>query len=77
MFSPSDAVRSLTLTRRCAIKRNALNLSRYWKTGLSAESQPPSQMPWDEDWIVCQLRVALPYCCFTSLSRKRKCRRSP
>ena len=40
MFSPSDAVRSLTLTRSCAIKRNALNLSRYWKTGLSAESQP-------------------------------------
>ena len=40
MFAPSDAVRSLTLTRRCAIKCNALNLSRYWKTGLSAESQP-------------------------------------
>ena len=55
MFAPSDAVRSLTLTRRCAIKCNALNLSRYWKTGLSAERQPPSQMPWDEDWIVCQL----------------------
>ena len=40
MFAPSDAVRSLTLTRRCAIKCNALNLSRYWKTGLNAESQP-------------------------------------
>ena len=40
MFAPSDAVRSITLTRRCAIKCNALNLSRYWKTGLSAESQP-------------------------------------
>ena len=42
MFAPSDAVRSLTLTRSCAIKCNALNLSRYWKTGLSAESQSPS-----------------------------------
>ena len=40
MFAPSDAVRPLTLTRSCAIKCNALNLSRYWKTGLSAESQP-------------------------------------
>ena len=55
MFTASDAVRSITLTRNCAIKRNALNISRYWKTGLSAESQPSSQMPWDEDWIVCQL----------------------
>ena len=55
MFAPSDAVRSLTLASSCAIKCNALNLSRYWKTGLSAESQPSSQMPWDEDWIVCQL----------------------
>ena len=42
MFAPSDAVRSLTLASSCAIKCNALNLSRYWKTGLSAESQPPS-----------------------------------
>ena len=40
MFAPSDAVRSITLTRSYAIKCNALNLSRYWKTGLSAESQP-------------------------------------
>ena len=40
MFAPSDAVRFLTLTRRCAIKCNALNLSCYWKTGLNAESQP-------------------------------------
>ena len=40
MFAPSDAVRSLTLASSCAIKCNALNLSRYWKTGLSAESQP-------------------------------------
>ena len=42
LFAPSDAVRSITLPRRSAIKCNALNLSRYWKTGLSAESQPPS-----------------------------------
>ena len=41
MFAPSDAVRSLTLASSCAMKCNALNLSRYWKTGLSAESQPP------------------------------------
>ena len=40
MFAPSDAIRSLTLASSCAIKCNALNLSRYWKTGLSAESQP-------------------------------------
>ena len=40
MFAASDAVRPKTLTRSCAIKCNALNLSRYWKTGLSAESQP-------------------------------------
>ena len=40
MFAPSDAVRFITLTRRCAIKCNALNLSHYWKTGLNAESQP-------------------------------------
>ena len=40
MFAPSDAVRPLTLARSCAIKCNALNFSRYWKTGLSAESQP-------------------------------------
>ena len=55
MFAPSDAVRSLTLARSCAIKCNALNLSRYWKSGLSAESQPHPQLPWDGDWIVCQL----------------------
>ena len=55
MFAPSDAVRALTLTRSFAIKRNALNLSRYWKTGLSAESQSHPQLPWDGDWIVCQL----------------------
>ena len=55
MFAASDAVRSITLTRRYAIKRNALNLSRYWKTGLSAESQPSSQMPWDANWFICQL----------------------
>ena len=42
MFAPSDAVRSLTLPTSSATKCNALNLSRYWKTGLSAESQPPS-----------------------------------
>ena len=42
MFAASDAVRPITLMRSCAIKCNALNLSRYWKTGLSAESQPPS-----------------------------------
>ena len=41
MFAPSDAVRSITLPTSSAIKCNALNLSRYWKTGLSAESQPP------------------------------------
>ena len=40
MFAPSDAVRSITLPTSSAIKCNALNLSRYWKTGLSAESQP-------------------------------------
>ena len=40
MFAPSDAVRSMTLPTSSAIKCNALNLSRYWKTGLSAESQP-------------------------------------
>ena len=55
MFAPSDAVRSTTLTRSYAIKCNALNLSRYWKTGLSAESQPHPRLPWDGDWIVCQL----------------------
>ena len=55
MFAPSDAVRSITLRTSSAIKCSALNFSRYWKTGLSAESQPSSQMPWDEDWIVCQL----------------------
>ena len=55
MFAPSDAVRSITLPTSSAIKCNALNLSRYWKTGLSAESQPSSQMPWEKDWIVCQL----------------------
>ena len=55
MFAPSDAVRSLTLARSCAIKCNALNLSRYWKSGLSAESQPHPQLSWDGDWIVCQL----------------------
>ena len=55
MFAPSDAVRFLTLARSCAIKCNALNLSLYWKTGLSAESQPHPQLPWDGDWIVCQL----------------------
>ena len=58
--------RSKSLVRRYALRCDALKLFLYWKTGLSAESQPPSQMPWDEDWIVCQLRVALPYCCFTS-----------
>ena len=47
MFAPSDAVRSRTLASSCAIKCNALNLSRYWKTGLSAESQPHPQLPWD------------------------------
>ena len=55
MFAPSDAVRFITLTRSNAIKCNALNLSRYWKTGLSAESQPHPRLPWDGDWIVCQL----------------------
>ena len=55
MFAPSDAVRALKLTRSCAIKCIALNLSRYWKTGLSAESQPHQQLPCDRDWIVCQL----------------------
>ena len=55
MFAASDTVRPITLTRSCAIKCNALNLSRYWKTGLSAESQPHPQLPWDGDWIVCQL----------------------
>ena len=55
MFAPSDAVRSLTLPTSSAIKCNALNLSRYWKTGLSAESQPHPQLPWDGGWIVCQL----------------------
>ena len=40
MFAASDAVRPITLTNSCAIKCNALNLSRYWKTGLNAESQP-------------------------------------
>ena len=40
MFAPSEAVRSLTLTRSCAIKCNALNLFLYWKLELSAESQP-------------------------------------
>ena len=47
MFAPSDTVGSLTLTRSCEIKCNALNLSCYWKTGLSAESQPHPQLPWD------------------------------
>ena len=55
MFAPSDAVRSITLPTSSAIKCNALNLSRYWKTGLSAENQPHPQLPWDGDWIVCQL----------------------
>ena len=55
MFASSDAVRALTLTRSCAIKCNALTLSHYWKTGLSAESQPHPQLPWNGDWIVCQL----------------------
>ena len=55
MFAPSDAVRSITLPTSSAIKCNALNLSRYWKTGLSAESQPHPQLPCDGDWIVCQL----------------------
>ena len=55
MFAPSDAVRSITLTRSCAIKWNVLILSHYWKTGLSAESQPHPQLQWDGDWIVCQL----------------------
>ena len=41
MFAPSDAVRFIMLPTSSAIKCNALNLSRYWKTGLSAESQPP------------------------------------
>ena len=54
MFAPSDAVRPSTLTRSCAIKCNALNLSRYWKTGLSAEGQPSFQLLWNEDWIICQ-----------------------
>ena len=47
MFAPSDAVRSIKLPTSPAIKCNALNLSRYWKTGLSAESQPHPQLPWD------------------------------
>ena len=55
MFAPSDAVRSITLPTSFAIKCNALNLSRYWKTGLSAESKPHQRLPWDGDWIVCQL----------------------
>ena len=55
MFAPSDAVHSITLTRSYAIKCNALNLSNYWKTGLSAESKPHPRLPWDGDWIVCQL----------------------
>ncbi len=54
-FAPSDAVRSITLPTSSAIQCNALNLYRYWKTGLSAESQPHPQLPWDGDWIVCQL----------------------
>ena len=33
MLAPSDAVRSPTMTRSCAIKCNALNLSRYRKKG--------------------------------------------
>ena len=76
MFAPSDAVRSITLPTSSAIKCNALNLYRYWKTGLSAESQPHPQLPWDGGWIVCQPRVALPCCCDGSLSRKRRCRRN-
>ena len=76
MFAPSDAVRSITLPTSSAIKCNALNLSRYWKTGLSAESQPLPQLQWDGDWIVCQLRVALPRCRDNSLSRKRRFRRN-
>ena len=32
--------RCITLTRRYVFRCDALNLSRYWKTGLSAESQP-------------------------------------
>ena len=40
MLAPSDAVRSPTMTRSCAIKCNALKLSRYRKKGLTAESQP-------------------------------------
>ena len=55
MFAASDAVHPVTLTRSFATKCNALHLSRYWKTGLTAETQPSSQMPWDEGWIVCQL----------------------
>ena len=55
MFAPSDAVRSITLPTSSAIKCNALNLSRYWNTGSSAESQPHPQLPWDGDWFVCQL----------------------
>ena len=76
MFAASDAVRPITLTRSCVIKCDALILFRYRKTGLSAESQPRPQLPWDGDWIVCQLRVALPCCRDDSLSRKRRCRRN-
>ena len=46
--------RSTTLTGRYVFQCDALNLSRYWKTGLSAESQPHQQLPCDGDWIVCQ-----------------------
>ena len=53
MFAPSDAVRSITLPTSSAIKCNALNLSRYWKTGLSAESQPPYTVAvgWGLDYL--------------------------
>ena len=77
MFAPSDAVRSITLPKSSAIKCNALNLSRYWKTGLSAESQPHPQLPWDGAGLSASQRVALPCCRGDSLSRKRKYRRSP
>ena len=66
--------RSTTLTRRHALRCDALCLSRYRKTGVSAESQPPSKLLWNEDWIICQSTGRSPVLlrCPSQLSRRSR-----
>ena len=75
--SPARCGPSLNADEALCNQVQCTDFSRYWKKGLSAESQPHPQLPWDGDWIVCQLTGRSPVLLRGSLSRKRRCRRNP